>query len=65
MNLPNMIDAKKRTKNKINYEYFNIDKDDIFKNKKYYIRTYGCQMNAHDSEEIKALLETKGYKETF
>ena len=65
MNLPNMIDAKKRTKNKINYEYFNIDKDDIFKNKKYYIRTYGCQMNAHDSEEIKALLETIGYKETF
>ena len=64
MNLPNMIDAKKRTKNKVKYEYFNIDEIDAFKNKKYYIRTYGCQMNVHDSEEIKALLETIGFIET-
>ena len=32
--------------------------------KSFYIETYGCQMNVHDSEEIKALLETIGYKET-
>ena len=64
MNLPDMIMAKKRTKNKVNYEYFNIDEIDTFKNKKYYIRTYGCQMNVHDSEEIKALLETIGFNET-
>ena len=64
MNLPNMIEAKKRTKNLVNYEYFNIDKNDAFKNKKYFIKTYGCQMNVHDSEEIKALLETIGFKET-
>ena len=64
MNLPNMIEAKKRTKNKVNYEYFNIEEMDTFKNKKYYIRTYGCQMNVHDSEEIKALLEKIGFEET-
>ena len=64
MNLPNMIEAKKRTKNPIKYEYFNIDESDLFKNKKYFIRTYGCQMNVHDSEEIKALLECIGFSET-
>ena len=57
MNLPNMLDAKLRTKNKVKYEYVDILERDIFKGKKYYIRTYGCQMNVHDSEEIKALLQ--------
>ena len=65
MNLPNMVEAKKRTKNKVNYEYFNIEEMDTFKNKKYYIRTYGCQMNVHDSEEIKALLEKIGFEESI
>ena len=64
MNLPNMIEAKKRTKNLVDYKYFNIDKNNAFSGKKYYIRTYGCQMNVHDSEEIKALLETVGFVET-
>lgn len=64
MNIPNMINAKKRSKNPVKYEYFNIDNIDLFSDKKYYIRTYGCQMNVHDSEEIKALLESVGYSET-
>ena len=64
MNTPNMINAKKRSKNPVKYEYFNIDNIDLFSGKKYYIRTYGCQMNVHDSEEIKALLESVGYSET-
>ncbi len=64
MNLPDMIEAKKRTKDKVKYEYYNIDNIDMFNGKKYFIRTYGCQMNVHDSEEIKALLESIGYKET-
>ena len=64
MNLPDMIEAKKRTKDKVKYEYYNIDNIDMFSGKKYFIRTYGCQMNVHDSEEIKALLESVGYKET-
>ena len=65
MNLPNMLEAKKRTKNKVNIEYFNMEEKDIFKGKKYFIKTYGCQMNVHDSEEIKAILEKLGYEETF
>ena len=64
MNLPDMIEAKKRTKDIVKYEYYNIDNIDMFNGKKYFIRTYGCQMNVHDSEEIKALLESIGYKET-
>ena len=63
MNLPNMLDAKLRTKNKVRYEYVDVLESDIFKGKKYYIRTYGCQMNVHDSEEIKALLQCVGYEE--
>ncbi|MFA4915089.1 MAG: tRNA (N6-isopentenyl adenosine(37)-C2)-methylthiotransferase MiaB [Syntrophales bacterium] len=29
-----------------------------------YIKTFGCQMNVHDSEQIAALLEGSGYKTT-
>ena len=28
----------------------------------YYVETYGCQMNARDSETISALLEEMGYQ---
>ena len=31
---------------------------------KYYIKTYGCQMNVNDSEILSGILETKGYQET-
>ena len=27
----------------------------------YYIKTYGCQMNAHESEKLAGLLESNGY----
>ena len=64
MNLPNMLEAKKRTKKKVDIKYFNLEETKTFKGKKYYIKTYGCQMNVHDSEEIKALLEKIGYEET-
>lgn len=64
MHLPNMQDAKKRNQEKVNYIYEKPVVSDIFKGKKYYLRTYGCQMNVHDSEEIKAILESLGYAET-
>ncbi len=32
--------------------------------KKYLLRTYGCQMNEHDSERIAGLLESEGYEST-
>lgn len=63
MNTPSINKAKIRNKeivNKINYEiddkYLNIGK-----NKTYYIKTYGCQMNERDSENICAMLESIGY----
>ncbi len=64
MNLPNMQNAKKRTNKEVLYIYDNIKSSSIFKDKKYYIKTYGCQMNVHDSEEIKGILENIGFKET-
>ena len=64
MHLPNMLDAKKRNQEKVNYIYETRENNNIFAGKKYYIKTYGCQMNVHDSEEIKSLIETLGYTET-
>ena len=29
---------------------------------KYFIETYGCQMNVHDSERMAGLLEASGYE---
>lgn len=37
---------------------------DYFKDKKYNITTFGCQMNEHDSERISYLLEDLGYSYT-
>ena len=64
MHLPNMIEARKRNQSKVNYIYEERLNKDIFKGKKYYLKTYGCQMNVHDSEEISALLESLGYTKT-
>lgn len=64
MHLPNMLDAKKRNQEKVNYIYETRESNDIFAGKKYYVKTYGCQMNVHDSEEIKSLIENLGYTET-
>ena len=67
MNLPNMLAAKKRTKTavKVLYDDYNVSNiDDIGKNKKYLILTYGCQMNVHDSEYISGIMEDIGYTKT-
>lgn len=60
MNKPNMLDAKKRTNNKTEYIRLEDVKSDAYKGKKYFLRTYGCQMNVHDSEEIAYILENVG-----
>jgi len=63
MNLPNINDARKRTKEETKYIYLDEKYDkSMFKGKKYFIRTYGCQMNVHDSEEVRAHLETIGFE---
>jgi len=37
---------------------------DLKQSKKYYIETYGCQMNVADSEVVSGLLEKSGYSKT-
>ena len=64
MQKPNMLEAKKRNQHEINYTSYKELKDKFGKNKKYFVRTYGCQMNEHDSEKINGMLESVGYKKT-
>ena len=63
MKMPNMIDAKKRNNDKINYVNYNVSLDKFGEGKKFFVRTYGCQMNEHDSEKIKGMLKSVGYTE--
>ena len=60
-NLPNMKDARKRTSETSKEIFLSNNKSNKYKGNKYYIRTYGCQMNVHDSEEISARLENLGF----
>ena len=60
MNLPNMLEAKKRNKDEVNHIYLDEQTSDMYKGKKYFLKTYGCQMNVHDSEEIAYILESVG-----
>ncbi len=62
MNLPNLAVAADRKKVLVKEERLNINIKPIYKGKKYFLRTYGCQMNVHDSEEIKYYLESLGYE---
>ena len=67
MNLPKMLDAKVRGKSKVQVlydDYNSCDIDNIGKDKKYLILTYGCQMNVHDSEYISGVMEDIGYIKT-
>ena len=64
MNLPDLKQARIRSNKEVAYLDAKNIKSDKFTNKKYYIRTYGCQMNVHDSEEIKGILENLGFSET-
>ena len=63
MHLPNYTDARKREDKKYRRVEFNLDKSvkDKYKGKTFFIKTYGCQMNEHDSENIAALLTSLGF----
>ena len=65
MNLPNIKKARARTDKEVL-----VKRDEYLvpqemknqgKGKHYCIYTYGCQMNVHDSENIKAIMEEMGY----
>ena len=63
MHLPDYNEARRRDKREYNRIDFKIDKKVLnkYSGKKYFIKTYGCQMNEHDSENIGALLELLGF----
>ena len=66
MLVPQKEKARIRTKNKVLTKNYEIPERlrNIGLGKTYYIKTYGCQMNVHDSENIKAILEDMGYTES-
>lgn len=64
MNLPDLKQARLRTDNKPQILEAKNIKSDKFRGQNYFIRTYGCQMNVHDSEEIKGILENLGFSQT-
>lgn len=65
MKLPNLQEAKIRHRNETEYKDAEIKRDlSLFQGKKYFLKTYGCQMNVHDSELIKNLVEGIGFLET-
>ena len=66
MKIPNLKEAAKRTKGAVCTANFELPDslNELGLNKRFFIRTYGCQMNIHDSEKIKAILESMSFKET-
>ena len=65
MKLPNLDEARIRTKNEIEHIHLEQEYDkNTFAGQKYFLRTYGCQMNVHDGEEIAARLESLGFTPT-
>ena len=63
MRIPDYNEARTRDKREYKRLDFKLDKEVLnkYSGKKYFIKTYGCQMNEHDSENISALLEKLGF----
>ena len=63
MHLPDFKVARSSTK--IDYKKIDYELDskylNKYKGKKCFLKTYGCQMNEHDSENIKGILELLGF----
>ena len=66
MQLPSLNEARKRTKERVITKHFVYDDKykNIVSNKYYFLKTYGCQMNERDSENIKAMIELMGFRNT-
>lgn len=67
MKLPSYKEARSRKKEEVMIEEYEVPKNlnKIGQSKTYYVKTYGCQMNEHDSENIKAMLEELGFVESL
>lgn len=64
---PNIKEAKRRGKTQvqvINFDQIPESMRNVGEGKFYMIKTYGCQMNSHDSETMAGILETMGYQHT-
>ncbi|GGA96162.1 tRNA (N6-isopentenyl adenosine(37)-C2)-methylthiotransferase MiaB [Macrococcus hajekii] len=64
---PSLKEAKKRGKEEVSYHNdFKIEEkyQGLGKGRKYYIRTYGCQMNEHDTEVMAGIFEALDYTAT-
>ena len=63
MHIPDYNEARTRDKRSYKRLDFKFDESVLnkYSGKKYFIKTYGCQMNEHDSENISALLEQLGF----
>jgi len=64
---PDINKARKRRKEDVQFHYdFSIPEDvaTIGEGKKFLIRTYGCQMNEHDTEVMAGILTEMGYEAT-
>lgn len=64
---PSYKEGKRRGKEDIQVQYESglpEELREMGKGKYYTIYTYGCQMNEHDTETMKGLLEEMGYQET-
>ncbi|HZG57362.1 tRNA (N6-isopentenyl adenosine(37)-C2)-methylthiotransferase MiaB [Paenibacillus sp.] len=64
---PDYKEGKKRGKEDVEVHYdFNIPEEmrAFGAGKKYLVTTYGCQMNEHDSETMKGMLESMGFAAT-
>lgn len=67
MHLPDYKEARTRDKRdykRVNFK-FNDNIKDKYKGKSFFLKTYGCQMNEHDSENIEALLINLGFSKTL
>lgn len=64
---PSLKEARKRGKQDINYNRdFHIEDkfEGMGKGRTFLIKTYGCQMNAHDTEVMAGILQALGYTAT-